>query len=117
MAEQDSPHETIVLSKEVDDFLRTVVKSIHPDAAVAETWLPVLREAIQRWVIGDTSSFIELPTGFTFEGESTAPVWWLWEEQSLAIIESDVRHDNGFPELPWRPLADSIDPELWEEWS
>lgn len=114
MTHQQEPHETIELSTEVDSFLRTVVKSIHPDAAVAETWLPVLREAIQRWVIGDTSSLVDLPEGFTFEGAAAAPVWWLWEEQSLAIIEPDVRADNGLPELTWGPLSDSIDTELWE---
>lgn len=114
MTHQQEPHETIVLSTEVDSFLRTVVKSIHPDAAVADAWLPVLREVIQRWVIGDTSSLIALPAGVTFEGGSEAPVWLLWEEQSLAIIELDVRADNGLPELTWAPLSDSIDPELWE---
>jgi len=117
MTEQESLHENVVISWEVNDFLRGIARSIHRDTEVAEAWLPVIREALQRWVVGDTSTWIALPPGFEFQGRPAAPVWWLREEQSLAIIESDVRHANGFPELPWRPLADSIDPELWEEWS
>ena len=95
MTHQQEPHETIVLSKEVDDFLRGIAQSIHRDAEVAEAWLPVIREALQRWVVGDTSTWIALPPGFEFEGRPAAPVWWLWEQNYLALLEPDVRFDNG----------------------
>ncbi|MFM7095356.1 MAG: hypothetical protein ACKOYL_12510 [Actinomycetota bacterium] len=95
MAEQEALHDFVVISWEVNDFLRGIAKSIHRDAGVAEAWLPVIREALQRWVVGDTSTWIALPPGFEFEGRPAAPVWWLWEENYLALLEPDVRFDNG----------------------
>lgn len=95
MAEQELQYDYVVISWEVNDFLRRIARSIHRDTKVAEAWLPVIREALQRWVVGDTSTWIALPEGFTFEGKPAAPVWWLWEENYLALLEADVRFDNG----------------------
>jgi hypothetical protein len=95
MAERELLHDFVVISWEVNDFLRGIAQSIHRDTQVAEAWLPVIREALQRWVVGDTSTLITLPAGFTFEGGPAAPVWWLWEENYLALLEADVRLDNG----------------------
>jgi len=95
MTEQESLHENVVISWEVNDFLRGIARSIHRDTEVAEAWLPVIREALQRWVVGDTSTWIALPPGFEFQGKPAAPVWWLREENYLTILEPVVRYDNG----------------------
>ncbi|MFM7744096.1 MAG: hypothetical protein ACKO8T_00325 [Actinomycetota bacterium] len=105
MTEQESLHENVVISWEVNDFLRGIARSIHRDTEVAEAWLPVIREALQRWVVGDTSTWIALPPGFEFQGRPAAPVWWLREENYLAILEPDVRYDNGvFGEDEEKPM-------------
>lgn len=110
-----APHELILISDEVRTSLRAVAKGIHEDDAQADAWLPLMCEALQRWIVGDHSSELDLPLGTTFEGRPQIPVWWLWEEHYLAIFEQEVRIDNGPPELEWGPLSDLIDPELWGE--
>ena len=110
-----APHAAIVISDDVRTLLRNVALGIHEDDAKADAWLPLLCEALQRWVVGDHSFELDLPEGFTFEGRPRIPVWWLWEEHYLAIFEQQVRIENGLPELEWGPIADLIDPELWEE--
>ncbi len=112
-----APHESIIISPDVEDFLRTVVGANIDDRGVVEQWVVVLADALRRWIVGDHSSMLDLPPGFTFEGRPQAPVWWLWETHYIAIVEPQVRLENDLPELPWVPLAESIDPELWREQS
>lgn len=111
------PHESIVISADVEDFLRTVVGANIEDTEVVDQWVVVLADALRRWIVGDHSSMLDLPSGFTFEGRPQAPVWWLWEEHYISIVEPQVRLENDLPELPWVPLAEAIDPKLWREQS
>lgn len=91
-------HESIVISADVEDFLRTVVRANVEDPSVVEQWVVVLADALRRWIVGDHSSTLDLPPGFTFEGQHQAPVWWLWEEHYISIVEPQVRYENGLSE-------------------
>ncbi|MEY2609701.1 MAG: hypothetical protein RLZZ128_350 [Actinomycetota bacterium] len=99
----------IVITERVADFIKVLLRNPYEADGVHDpSRFAVACDVVKHWAVGFFEGDINLPTGVTFQGRTTAPIAIVWEEFGLAHVDDWVREDNHLPELGWEPLLDTV---------